>query len=254
MVDPASDAEIRIPSPTLQGLVTAPFRAQTYLKLVYLGLSFPLGIAYFVFLSVGLSLGAAFSLLLFGIPLLLAVLLVAHGLAEFERLQTRYLLDGDLTAPSFSFLEDVGLLERTKRLVLDGMTYRSVIFLASKLAVGVAAFTMLVTGVVTSAVFVATPLFYDRPGVNVGVFPTEPVQITSQIYVPWDDLLVGFESAVAISWRVNTLPEALLFSVFGLVLLVLSLNIFNAFAWLVGEYTRLMLGDVRLRDVTVRRV
>lgn len=252
MANQPAQSIIRIPKPDIRSLVAAPVRAQSYRNLVYLAFTFPLGLAYFIFLALGLSLGAGFSILGVGIPLLLAVLLASHGLAHIERLQARYLLGVDVVQPTLLLQERTGLWERVKGLVLDDMTYRSVFYLASKLAVGVASFTLIVTGAVTSTVFLAVPLFYDRPGVHVGIFPGGPIRITSEVYVPWDDLLVGVETAFQITeLRVDTLPEALVMSGFGIVLFVLSLNVLNALAWLAGEYTRVLLGDTRLRGISV---
>ena len=60
-------------------------RPQTYLNLVYLILSFPLGIAYFVFVVVGLSLGFGLILTLFGAPLLILTIVASWLLSSFER-------------------------------------------------------------------------------------------------------------------------------------------------------------------------
>ena len=60
--------------------------AQTYLNLLYLLLSFPLGIAYFVFLITGLSLGAGLLVIFVGVPILIGVLFACQGLGAFERL------------------------------------------------------------------------------------------------------------------------------------------------------------------------
>ena len=58
---------------------------QTYLNLVYLLLAFPLGIAYFVFLVTGFSLGFGLIVTFLGIPILLGMLAATWGIAAFER-------------------------------------------------------------------------------------------------------------------------------------------------------------------------
>lgn len=82
--------------------VGVPVRPQTYLNLVYLGLAFPLGIAYFAFVTVGLSLGIGLALLVVGIPILLLVVLGALGIAAFERWLADLLLDSPVTKQSAS--------------------------------------------------------------------------------------------------------------------------------------------------------
>lgn len=243
---------VHVPRPTLRRLLAAPVRLQSYRNLLYLALTFPLGLGYFIVLSVGLSLGVGLSILLVGIPLFLAVLVLAHGLATLERIQARVLLGLSVPDPGYAFMEVEGLRARIEGLLLDHMTLRSVIHLVTKLAFGVASFTTIVAGGVTTAVFLAVPLYYDRPGVNVGLFQTEPIEITSGIYVPWDDLLVGVEAAFRITeWQVDTFPESLVMSLLGVVLFVLLVNALNGLAWLAGEYTRVLLGGGRLRDLSV---
>ncbi len=60
-------------------------RPQTYLNLVYLYLAFPLGIAYFVFIVVGLSLGFGLIITLFGAPLLVLTVVASWLISSFER-------------------------------------------------------------------------------------------------------------------------------------------------------------------------
>lgn len=255
MSAPADGPTIRVRKPTLRGVLAAPIRLQSYLNLVYLSLTFPLGLAYFIFFSVGLSLSAGLSILLVGIPMFVGVLVVAHVLAVVERVQARTLLRVPIDRPPIPFLENDGVLDRAKGLVLDDTTLKAIIHHTTKLAVGVASFTLLVSGIVTSAVFVAVPLYYDRPGVNVGVFPPSPIEITSQIYVPWDDLLVGVEAAFRITeLRVDTIPEALVMSAFGVIIYVAFINVANALAWAAGEYADALLGGGRVRDITVEVV
>jgi two-component system, OmpR family, phosphate regulon sensor histidine kinase PhoR len=59
-------------------------RKQTYLNLLYLLLSFPLGLLYFIFLAVGL-LGGISSTFILGIPVLIGVVYAWQYIAQFER-------------------------------------------------------------------------------------------------------------------------------------------------------------------------
>lgn len=70
----------------------APFRAffeilvdgKAYVQLAYLLAAFPLGLAYFLVITIGLSLGTGLSVLLVGVPILLATLAFAGGVTWFE--------------------------------------------------------------------------------------------------------------------------------------------------------------------------
>ncbi len=255
MSAPPTGPTIEVPKPTVRRVLAAPIRPQSYRNLVYLGLAFPLGLAYFIFFAVGLSLSAGLSILLVGIPMFVGVLVVAHVLSVLERVQARALLRVAIDRPPIPFLEAESVRDRVKRLVLDHTTLKAIIHHATKLAVGIASFTLLVSGIVTSAVFIAVPLYYDKPGVNVGVFPPSPIEITSEIYVPWDDLLVGVETAFRITeLRVDTIPEALVMSGFGVLLYVGFINLANGLAWAAGEYADALLGGGRIRDISVEVV
>ena len=59
-------------------------RPQTWLNLLYLLAAFPLGLAYFVVLVVGLSVGAALAVVI-GLAILLATLAATRAMAAIER-------------------------------------------------------------------------------------------------------------------------------------------------------------------------
>ena len=79
-----------------QTALRAFLRPQTYLNLVYLVLAFPLGLAYFLFLVVGLTVGFALVLTLVGIPILLLMHLAAWVLMKLERWLAIRLLGVDI--------------------------------------------------------------------------------------------------------------------------------------------------------------
>ncbi len=60
-------------------------QASTYLNLAYLYLTFPLGIAYFVFLVTGWSLGISLTIIWIGLLVLALVFAISWGLTAFER-------------------------------------------------------------------------------------------------------------------------------------------------------------------------
>lgn len=60
-------------------------RGQTYLNALYLLMSFPLGIFYFVFLVTGLALGFPLIIIWIGLLILAAVFAAWYGLLAFER-------------------------------------------------------------------------------------------------------------------------------------------------------------------------
>jgi hypothetical protein len=71
------------------GVVADP---QSYLNIVYLLLGLPLGIAYFVVLVTGISLGLGLVVIWVGIPVLLLVFLISWAMCQFEWVLTNTML------------------------------------------------------------------------------------------------------------------------------------------------------------------
>ncbi len=69
---------------------------RTYLNMLYLLISFPLGIIYFTFLVTGISTGLGLIVTLIGIPLLVLMSFLWYWIAIFERQHTSYLLGVDI--------------------------------------------------------------------------------------------------------------------------------------------------------------
>lgn len=231
------------PARRLRAVLGVPFRLQTYRNLLYLVLSFPLGLAYFTFLSVGLSLGVGLAITVVGIPILLAVLAVSTGLAGVERKIATLLLGVEVESPGWVVTDSGSITERCKRLVTDLGTWKALVYLGSKLVIGIAAFVSVMILLVTAVSMLAVPLVYDQPGVYVGVVTDAPIQFHPSLYVVWRNLLVGVETVVSVgSWQVQTLPAALGVAGFGVLLGIASLHLLNGLARFSAWYTELMLG------------
>ena len=192
--------------------VRAFARRQTYLKLVYLLLAFPLGLAYFGFLAIGLAVGFALILALVGVPILLLVHLAAWVLMNFERWLAIRLLGVDI--PPMSPVDPQGAMWR--RLIgkaTDPSTWTGMFFLLAKLPLGLVAFLLTVVLLSASIVFTAAPVLHLAFAIPVG------------------------------PWSVDSLAESLLLAPLGVLIAVLSVNVLNYTASLYGRFARLMLGE-----------
>ena len=83
-------------SSAVSGFFRVVKRPQTWLNVLFQWLAFPLGLFYFIFLVVGLSLGLGLLVVWVGIPILLVVAGAWWLFGSFERLQARYLLEADV--------------------------------------------------------------------------------------------------------------------------------------------------------------
>ena len=90
--------EAREPSFTgaIKTFFLAPFRLRTYSNLLYLMLAFPLGLAYFIFLAVGLPLGLGLTIVWIGIPILALVFAGSWGISAMERQAAIHMLGADV--------------------------------------------------------------------------------------------------------------------------------------------------------------
>ena len=224
-------------------VLSAPFRARTYAALLYLALAFPLGIAYFVCTVVGLSLGLGLSVLLVGVPILVAtvggVVLVSIG----ERALARTLLGAEIDPPSWKVTEASGAVDGAVAVVTDLAVWGALAFVLSKLIVGVVGFTVITVVLSVGGSLLATPLYYDAPGASVGLILPEPIRRELSLVVPWEQFEVGVSFILRLtSWEVSTLPGALVMSLVGVAAFVVGLNALNAVAWVCARWAELTLG------------
>lgn len=184
---------------------------QTYLNLLYLLLGFPLGIAYFIILISGLSLGLSLLVVYIGIPILIGILFAGFGLGAFERLLARTMLDVPIAAPPRA-PAGPGLLGQLKALFTNAATWKNLAYLGLKFPFGIASFVVLVTSFSLSIALVLAPLTYQTIPMDFGL------------------------------WRVDTKDEATVWCMVGVVLLLVSFHLVNGLAYLWGRFAQIMLG------------
>jgi hypothetical protein len=232
-----STAETTGSPETLRGLgrrlLGAPVRVQTYKNLLYLLLAFPLGIAYFVGLLTGGTIGVGLLLTWVGLPILLGTLAAAAAVAGFEAHLARRLVGVEAAVPAFLRDLDVregialpgdGFLAAVKRLVTAPSTWTAVVLLLAKFVFGIVSFVAVVTSASVTAALLAAPFVYDAPAGTISFLGSAP----SGAYT------VG-------SWVVTTLPQALAVAAAGVVFLFVALNLLNALARFHALYTAKLL-------------
>ncbi len=128
--------------------------ARTYAQLAYLALAFPLGLAYFVFLVTGISVGVGLVVVWVGVPILFGMLLSWRALGGFERLLQRRLLGVEIDEPLTSLRGEGSLWQRTKLLLTDAVTWRTLLWLFVRFPAGIFVFVVLVTFLATSGALI----------------------------------------------------------------------------------------------------
>ena len=213
------------------GFLGAIVHRQSYLNIVYLLLGLPLGIAYFVFLVTGISLGFGLLVIWVGVPILVLVLAVSWALCQFERVLAVGLLNEDIppVARNVASVQGeigdsslgsgerlfIGAWRRLKAHLTNRLTWTGMFYLFLRFPLGIGTFIMAVTLISVTFAFLGAPFYYwVDDGIDIG------------------------------SWQIDRLWEALILTLAGIPMVVISLYITNATAFLSGRLARVMLGKL----------
>lgn len=198
-------------------------RGQTYLNALYLFMAFPLGLFYFVFLVVGISVGLPLVIVWVGLLVLLLVIGLWYACIVFERQMAISMLREDIPPITRQDLSGKTLWQKFTAMMGNSVTWKGLLYLLAKFPLGIIDFVILVTFLSVSVAFIGAPFYfaYWSPSVDLTL-----------IGEPWTNVIL-----------IDTLPEALLFSLVGLFILLVSMHIFNGLAWVQGKFARVMLGS-----------
>jgi hypothetical protein len=146
----------------------------------YLILGLPIGVAAFSLVVTGLALGAGLAITLVGIPIILATLIAARGIAELERRRAAPVLGAPIRGRERRLEGDAWA--RTRTVATDPATWRDTLWSLLLLPIGTAGFTVAVTVWSTALGLVSSPLyvwalpddddnlpFFDDPGLMYSV-------------------------------------------------------------------------------------
>ena len=184
---------------------------QTYLNLIYLILAFPLGIFYFVFLITGLALGVGLLIIWIGLLILIMVFAGSWVFGQIERLLANGLLDVDIGSPVIQVTED-SLWERVRAYLSNPVTWKSMLFLFMKFPLGIISFVLTVAGASICGALLAAPFAYQEWGYQVG------------------------------EWYMDSMNEAMLAFVVGIIITPLVLHLLNWIAHFFGQVAIALLG------------
>ena len=210
---PGGDSAFRPPagrSPFARffGVVARP---QSWLNLLYLGLSFPLGLFYFVFLTVCLSVGISLVIIWIGLFILGLTAACWWAFAAFERSLADGLLGTRLAPSPQPWRRAAGTWPRIKAHFTSGATWKDLAFLFIKFPLGLLSFVAVVSLGATSLGLVGAPFYYRF------------AESTGAHGVVHHGLYFGVGT-------VDKLWQALLLVPLGLLLAVISFHVFNGFA------------------------
>ncbi|RCW51616.1 putative sensor protein [Halanaerobium sp. ST460_2HS_T2] len=180
---------------------------QTYKNILYLLLSFPLGIFYFVFLMTGLTLGFGLIVILVGIPILFIILILSRILVNFEISILNNLLNTNINPLAIYEYEEVNIFQKVKKQLSNSVTWKGIIYLFLRFPLGIFSFTITISLLSVSLVFLSAPLTYQFSYISFG------------------------------NYQINNLFTALLMSFVGIILTIISTNILNHLTFLIKKYS-----------------
>lgn len=185
-------------------------------NLFYLLFNLPLGILYFVVLVTGFSLGAGLAITIIGLPLLVAMIFVTYILGDLDRKLISLFLGIQIAKPEARPSEKDSATALLVAQLKSLQFWKELGYLLLKMPLGVISFTIAVVLVTLSLALIAAPFIIT--------------------YIPDAQMMLwnGME--------IDTMQEALVTSVAGLIFGAISVLIVNGSAKLMGVISLWALG------------
>jgi signal transduction histidine kinase len=199
---------------------------RTYGRILYLFLAFPLGLIEFCVLVIGISTGLGLAITLVGLPILVAMLYLWRWMAQGERVVIDRLLGVRIADPYRPPPRGAGHWGLIRSRLADPATWKDLLFLLFQFPLGTLAFSLATALLGGAGWLIAAPAWY-----------------TAQH--PRLDLRL---------MRVDTLPEALVLTAIGILVLPLAIVALGAlgrgYGWLAAQ----MLGSNEDPELTAEVV
>jgi two-component system phosphate regulon sensor histidine kinase PhoR len=204
--------------------------SRTYLRILYLFLAFPLGVAYFVFIVTGLSVGFGLAVVIVGFPILIVTLLSWMLFARIERELAIHLLGA--TIRPMSVPDDVRRTawQRLLKTLADPVTWKSLVYVFLEFPFGLLSFTLAITLIAVSLSLILYPVLYV---VATALYPQFPIQADGTM---WPNVTINGHLDP------NVVVGFLIVSAFGLVFGLASMALLNGLGWLWARFAEVMLG------------
>lgn len=225
-----------------QARIESTFRVlwekQTYVNLLYLLVSFPLGIFYFAFLLLGLSsiLSATFIL---GAPILLLMIFIWWRSARFERNLAMGWLHVEISPMAPPCKEGLNRWERFRAHLTNAVTWKSLAYLFVKFPLGIISFVVIINMFVLTLGFTVLSLL-------IGLLVMPFVYLFRALRRRGQS---GEARANGEGMAVDRGRLFLLLSITGFGFALIAFHVLNALAYVSGQFARVMLG---LSDTSIR--
>lgn len=196
-------------------------KKQAYINILYLLLTFPIGIFYFIFMVTGISLGFGLLILVIGGIILYFVVLCSKGFMIFERKFTELMTKMEFEEPQKSDFGNISFFRRILLEIGNPDNWKAVIYLLIlKFPLGIINFVITVTMVSLSIGLICAPLVLQ----NVSYY-VEP-NIYSIDY---------FSIFNYLNLELTVFQQSIVCMFLGLILSVITLHIINGLTFTSGK-------------------
>ena len=142
--------------------------AQTYRNMLYLALSYPLGVFYFTLLVTGFSIGLGLLVVMVGLPILLLVFAASNMFVGFERMLLANLLKVHLS-PVAPAQPIPGWLDKLKAHFARPSTWKGIFYLLLRFPMGIVSLVLVLVTTASSVALLTAPLTYTWIPLNIGI-------------------------------------------------------------------------------------
>ncbi len=162
------------PPPAWRALLRPLTSARSYLVLTHHLVSFPLGLAYFIWFACGLSLGLGLAITLLGIPILTGVLATVRPLLALERGLAGSLLGMRIPAAPLA-PGGRGVARRLYAYWTDRPTWRGLGYLLARFPVATLVFSVVVAVYGIALHLIAAPIVLPLAPMDLGFWDADSV-------------------------------------------------------------------------------
>ena len=193
---------------------------QSYLNILYLLVSFPLGLAYFIFLVPGMVVGMS-TLFLIAVFMLPLIITIWQHLAAFERRMAIQWLNIDIPPMSYRSPKQMTYWQRLQAQLTNSMTWKTLVYLLLKFPLGLFSFVITIIALALSVAISVVTL-------SIGL-------LTAPFFI----LFILLQNASHIK---EWLLRYLLYALTGFGLCLITLHLLNGLTFVYGQFARTMLG------------
>jgi hypothetical protein len=173
---------------------------------------------------VGLTAGIPLVIVWIGLLILPLVFAAWYGFIAFERQMAIGMLREQIPPITYQDFTGKSLWQKFIAAFSNPVTWKGLLYLFAKFPLGTFNFIVMVTLLSVGAAFAGLPFYYPY--------------LESNISITLDGLT--YFNPV---WVIDTMPEAIIGSLIGILIILVSLHLFNGLAWVSGKFARVMLGS-----------